>query len=150
MSHEKGAAKVVLRAIFGHAHEFGELFPEGAGDVALFESAVVTIFVVSGGDVDFEVVVSIALVEAGPVIFGLLSYLFGIVPPTGVHDVAGIEIEIRAFFFEVFEEPIKRVFPSRLGITDVPIKDVRNAGESNFFFLFLGLKRKAAEESVDD
>ena len=150
MSHEKGAAEVVLRSIFGHAHEFGELFPEGAGDVALFESAVVTIFVISGGDVDFEVVVSIALVEAGPIFFGLLSHLFGIVPPTCVHDVAGVEIEIRPLFFEVFEKPIKRVFPSRLGIADVPIKDVRYAGESNFCFLFLGLKRKAAEESADD
>ena len=150
MSHEESAAEVVLRAIFWHAHEFGELFPEGAGDVALFEPAVVTIFVVSRGDIDFEVVVSIALVEAGPVLFGLLSYLFGIVPPTGVHDVAGIEIEIRSLFFEVFKKPIKGVFPSRLGITDVPIKDVRNAGESNFFFLFLGLKRKAAEESAED
>ena len=150
MSHEEGAAKVVFRAIFGHAHEFGELFPEGAGDVALFESAVVTIFVVSGGDVDFEVVVFESLVEAGPVFFGLLFYLFGIVPPTGVHDVPGIKIEIRAFFFKVFEEPIERVFPSRLGIADVPIKDVRNAGESNFCFIFLGLKGKAAEESADD
>ncbi len=150
MSHEECAAKVVFRAIFGHAHEFGELFPEGAGDVALFESAVVTIFVVSGGDVDFEVVVSIALVEAGPIFFGLLFYLFGIGPPPGIHDIAGVEIEIRTFFFEEFEKPIKRVFPSRLGIADVPIKDVRYAGESNFCFLFLGLKRKAAEESADD
>lgn len=150
MSNEESAAEVVLRAIFGHAHEFGELFPEGAGDVALFESAVVTIFVVSGGDVDFEVVVFEALVEAGPVFFGLLSYLFGIVPPPCIHDIAGVEIEIRALFFEVFEEPIKRAFPSRLGIADVPIKDVRYAGESNFCFLFLGLKGKAAEESADD
>ena len=150
MSHEESAAEVVLRAIFWHAYEFGELFPEGAGDVALFESAIVTIFVVSGGDVDFEVVVSIALVEAGPVLFGLLSYLFGIVPPTGVHDVTGIKIEVGAFLFKVFKKPIEGVFPSRLGITDVPIKDVRNAGESNFFFLFLGLKRKAAEESAED
>ena len=150
MSHEEGAAEVVLRAIFGHAHEFGELFPEGAGDVALFESAVVTIFVVSGGDVDFEVVVFEALVEAGPVFFGLLSYLFGIVPPPSVHDVPRIKIEVGAFLFEVFKKPIEGVFPSWLGITDVPIKDVRNAGESNFCFLFLGLKRKAAEESAND
>ena len=150
MSHEECAAKVVFRAIFGHAHEFGELFPEGAGDVALFESAVVTVFVISGGNIDFEVVVSIALVEAGPVFFGLLSYLFGIVPPPGVHDVPGIKIEIRSLSFEVFEKPIKRVFPSRLGIAVVPIKDVRNAGESNFCFLFLGLKGKTTEESVDD
>ena len=105
---------------------------------------------VSGGDVDFEVVVFEALVEPGPVFFGLLSYLFGIGPPAGIHDVACVEIEIRAFFFEEFEEPIEGVFPSRLGIADVPIKDVRNAGESYFCFLFLGLKRKAAEESTDD
>ena len=141
---------MVLRAIFGHAHECGELFPEGAGDVALFESAVVTVFVISGGNVDFEVVVSIALFEARPVFFGLLSYLFGIVPPPCVHDVTGVEIEIRAFFFEVVKKPIEGVFPSRLGITDVPIKDVRNAGESNFCFLFLGLKGKATEESAED
>ena len=150
MSHEESAAEVVLRAIFWHAHEFGELFPEGAGDIALFEAAVVTVFVVSRSDIDFEVVVFEALVEASPVFFGLLSYLFGIVPPPGVHDVPGIKIEIRSLSFEVFEKPIKRVFPSRLGIADVPIKDVRNAGESNLCSLFLGLKGKTTEESTED
>ena len=139
---------MVLRAIFEHAHEFGKLFPEGAGDVALFESAVATVFVISRSDIDFQVMIIVALVEPGPVFFGLFSYLFGIGRPTGINEVACVEIEIRAFFFEEFEEPIERVFSSRLGIADVPIKDVRNAGESNFCFLFLGLKGKATEEST--
>ena len=69
--------------------------------------------------------------ETGPVFLRFLFHLRLVVPPASVHDVARVQGEIRALFLQAIKKPVERILPPRLGVADVPVEDIGDAGESN-------------------
>ena len=137
---------MIRGAILWHPHQFGELLAEGSSDVADLQSSIIAIFVIAGSDIDGHLAIVESLPETRPVFLRLALHLRFIVPPSSVHNVAGIECKIRPIFLKPIKEPVERILPSRLGIANVPIEDVRNTGESNFFSPTLRRRHKHAAE----
>ena len=64
------------------------------------EPAVVTIFMITGSDVDGHAAFRVAPQESRPVFRGLRHHLFRTVPPTGIHDISRIEMKVRTLVLE--------------------------------------------------
>ena len=81
---------------------------------------------VAGGNINSHLAIIETLLETGPVFFRFLFYLRFVLPPASIHDVARIQGKVRAIFLKVIKKPVERFFPSRLGVTDVPVEDALN------------------------